>query len=543
MTLPIYPDVGDCRALIVDGNATSRSVLAAMLRDMGVGTVVQCARVAEARRALEVEAFDIVLCDYHFEHSPATGQDLLDDLRRAQLLPYSTVFIMVTGEASYARVAEAAEGALDGYLLKPHTFAMLEQRLVQARHRKKVLKSIFEAVEGGNFPLAAALCVKRFQARDEFWLFAARIGAELLLRIGRHDAAQRLYDAVRETRALPWARLGIARAELEGGRPKEAMTTLDSLMRDEPRYADAYDVMGRVQVEQGELEAALETYRRAVEITPQSIARLQKQGMLAFHLGAAGEARRALEMAMRIGLNSKMFDAQSLVMLALNYFDTRDGKELSRARDMLDTVHERRPDDRRIARFVELAGALKALHGRHVADAIDRVRRLAADAESPDFDFEAATNLLAVVMRMRTTEVRLDDTDAWIRQIARRFCVSKASAELLRLAVRADPACEALIAECHASINGMAEEAMAHSLNGAPAEAVRALMSHGAQTRNAKLIEMAGLVLNRHTQKIGDSGELAQTIASLRERFCARGTQVAVGGATGRAAGSLNLRA
>ena len=51
----LYPGIDECRALIVDGNHTSRSILAAQLRDMGVGTVVQkqpttrCARQAGTR--------------------------------------------------------------------------------------------------------------------------------------------------------------------------------------------------------------------------------------------------------------------------------------------------------------------------------------------------------------------------------------------------------------------------------------------------------------------------------------------------------------
>ena len=57
----------------------------------------------------------MVLCQHHFANEASSGQDLLDDLRRNQLLLFSTVFIMVTGEATYAKVAEAAESALDGY--------------------------------------------------------------------------------------------------------------------------------------------------------------------------------------------------------------------------------------------------------------------------------------------------------------------------------------------------------------------------------------------------------------------------------------------
>ena len=155
MTWRLYPDVNKCRALIIDASPTSRSILAGMLREMGVVHVTQTSRVADARRLLENRTFDIVLCDYHFDNSLINGQTLLDDLRRAQLLPYSTVFVMVTGEASYAMVAEAAEAALDSYLLKPHSATSLEHRLLQARHRKKALHDIFVAIEANDFARAA----------------------------------------------------------------------------------------------------------------------------------------------------------------------------------------------------------------------------------------------------------------------------------------------------------------------------------------------------------------------------------------------------
>src|SRR5512145_1427729 len=129
-------DLSSASALVIDSNPTSRAILVNQLRDFGVGSVSQCTRVVDARRQLEFKAFDIVLCEHHFGKDSATGQDLLDDLRRNQLLPFSTVFIMVTGEASYAKVAEAAESALDAYLLKPHTGARLFDRIRLARERK-----------------------------------------------------------------------------------------------------------------------------------------------------------------------------------------------------------------------------------------------------------------------------------------------------------------------------------------------------------------------------------------------------------------------
>src|SRR5207237_5577961 len=137
-------DIHNCRALVVDGNATARSVLTAQLRDFGVGTVVQTGRVKEARTILENRHFDLVLCELDFDGSEMTGQDLLDELRREQLLPFSTVFVMVTGEATYAKVTEAAESALDSYLLKPHNATALGTRMREARQRKRVLKPILD---------------------------------------------------------------------------------------------------------------------------------------------------------------------------------------------------------------------------------------------------------------------------------------------------------------------------------------------------------------------------------------------------------------
>ena len=211
--------------LVIDSHPRSRRNLGTMLRQFGVLNVTETARLAEARQLLARQPFDIVLCDYHFEEENASGQDLLEDLRRAQQMPYTTVFVMVTSEASYEKVAEAAEAALDGYLLKPHSARTLAERLTLARRRKKVLAPIFAAIESQEFELAVQLCVDRFRQRTEYWLYAARVGAELLLRLRRHGEARALYEEVNAAHPQGWARLGIARAQMNAGDYQPATRT------------------------------------------------------------------------------------------------------------------------------------------------------------------------------------------------------------------------------------------------------------------------------------------------------------------------------
>ena len=77
----------DAHALVIEGNLQSRSILVSQLRELGVGTVSQCSRLVEARRKLEVNRFDVVICEQNFERDSMSGQDLLDDQRRNQLCP------------------------------------------------------------------------------------------------------------------------------------------------------------------------------------------------------------------------------------------------------------------------------------------------------------------------------------------------------------------------------------------------------------------------------------------------------------------------
>ena len=537
------PDMVNCRALVIDANPTARSIQAAQLRDLGVGTIVQCGRVADARRQLESREFDIVLCEQVFHGGNDSGQDLLNDLRRAQLLPFSTVFVMVTSEASYAAVAEAAESALDSYLLKPHTAQALAQRIQQSRQRKKVLKDIFIAIDDGQFDLAAQLCVRRFEVKAAYWLYAARIGAELLLRVGQHDQARVLYEAVIATQALPWARLGVARAQIESGAGPAGRRTLESLISDQPGFADAYDVMGRVQVDQGQFTEALATYRTATQLTPGSITRLQRQGMLAFYLGESDEARNALERATLMGISSRMFDLQTIVLLAVTRFTDRDPKGLQRCLDNMKHALEKCPESTRLQRFANVIAIFNLMLKRQVAQVVAEVRAMADDIQEASFDFEAASNMVAMLAHLTAAELQLDAVEGWIDTLALRFCTTRSLSELLARAGQAHPPFAARIREQHNAVTALAEQAMSHSLAGEPRAAAKALLSAGARTMNAKLIDMARMVLQRHTEKIEDAADLMRMADELKQRYAGGAPVAPIACDNGRQSGGLALRA
>src|SRR5438045_2892790 len=89
-----------------------------------------------------------------------------------------------------------------------------DRRQPDVAQPRALMGHIVEGMEKSDFVAAAQLCQARFEKRAHYWLYAARIGAELYLRLDKHAEAQTLYAAVVEARALPWAKLGIARAQL-----------------------------------------------------------------------------------------------------------------------------------------------------------------------------------------------------------------------------------------------------------------------------------------------------------------------------------------
>lgn len=518
-------EVPSAAALVVDGNAASRSVLVGMLRHAGVGAVTQAVKLAEARRLLESRHFDIVLCEYHFAHESMNGQELMDDLRQASLLPLRTVVLMISSEADYAHVAEAAEAALDAYLLKPHTEAALRERLMQARQRKRALADVIGLIEKERFDEAAGLARRRADERGPSWVLAARIAAELYLRLAQPNEARLMLEAILRSGALPWARLGLARAQVEAGAVFQARRTLESLIGDHPGYADAYDVLGRVLLDEGKPAQAIEALARATELTPNCVGRRVKLGLLQFYYGDPREAIVHLDAAVRLGLNSRVFDLQGLVLQAALQFDRLDRRGLALSARTIARVRADAPPSARLRRFEATIAMLRALLARRVPDAIAGLRSLLAECMAPDFDFEAACNLLMVLSRVDRVELHLADLADHVHRLAERFAVSRTSCEMLCGALRGSFAITERIRAAHAGIGRLAEQAVSLTLQGSPRDAAVALLGQARRTLNAKLMDLAVHTLERHAAAIADASAMLADAQALRRQFTGYGTQ------------------
>jgi len=132
-----------------------------------------------------------------------------------------------------------------------------------------------------------------------------------------------------------------------------------------------------------------------------------------------------------------------------------------------------------------------------------------------DFDLEAAGILLALWMRLNGAEIKSEEVDAVVTRAGLRFCTSKSSTEVLVTKCENNEGAMNELRACHTRIFGVAETAMRHSMRGTAKVGVELLIQQGESTKNAKLIDMAGLALKPQAEKIEGANDLASKIASL----------------------------
>lgn len=529
---PAFADVSRLRALVIDEGELSRSVLAGILRQLGLPLVQSARRPEEARRLIRnaPQPYDLIVSDFHFRQQGSeamTGQDLLDELRQARGLPMHTAFIMVTDEARYQHVADALEGALDDYLLKPITAGQFEDRFRLVMERKAAFREVFQAIEAGEYEKAAQRCEAMFAEGQKFRLYAARIGSELYLRLHQLDAAKRMFETLLAHKAVPWARLGLARIELSTADSATACRTLETLLVENPGYADAYDVYGRALLEEMKLEAAVEIFAKAVQITPGNVTRLQKLGSLELFLGRAEGAVLHLNAALTLGAQSRALDFQGVVALAIASLDREALDSCERADRFLDEAADRHPDSHRVRRLRLCAAVALALARRRFEPALAGLARLASELTEPEFTFEMAVNLVQLLVRAAPHRA-VPELEGWVRRAAERFCISRPRTLLMELAASALPPVEQQVRVTAAQINEAARQAMSHLVTKQHGRTLQALVELAERSLNARIINLARATLEHHGHQLdgSEAAQLGRCIELLHEGYTDAGRRL-----------------
>lgn len=280
MLLVLQQTLTKKRVLIVDRHSPARDALRLMLGALGVTAVHGAGNSAEVIRQVTANRFDIILSDFVLDDG-RDGQQLLEELRHAHLIPLSTVYMIITSERGYTNVVALAELAPDDYLIKPFTADQLQARLVRAIYKKYVLRKIYQQIEHGSLQEALLACDRVIQQQPVYMFDALHFKGELLHTLGRTAEAEEVFRRVLDTRDVPWAKMGLATALRDRGALTEAEQLAEQVTQAAPNYLSAYDFLASVHEAQGKFEEAQQTLQRAADASPHNTVRQRMVGDVA----------------------------------------------------------------------------------------------------------------------------------------------------------------------------------------------------------------------------------------------------------------------
>jgi DNA-binding response OmpR family regulator/Tfp pilus assembly protein PilF len=378
------------RVLVIDDSSAMRKMLQMTVQSMGVQSVDLAESVFDVLFRIEKSGreYDIILCDYILG-TGRDGQHLLEELKARKLLPYATVFIMVTAERGYEKVVNAVELAPDDYLLKPFTGQMLMDRIIEQVQKKKLLRTLYEHLDDERFDLAVVEANRLLNESPRYRMEISRVKADALIIIGGLDDAEAIYRSILRERSIPWARFGLARIEYMRHKLGAAEEILEKLLADAPRYTAACDLLADVKHDLEKHDGAQSVLEHGVKMSPRNLRRHRRLGVAALLNEDLETANASLSAVMEFGEHSVLIeptDFSNLARCAVAMGDTE------RAMKVMDNGLRRLPENKRMraaSLFVKglTAGATNIGESRQaVQTAIELLGEMRQEGELPDRD-------------------------------------------------------------------------------------------------------------------------------------------------------------
>jgi two-component system chemotaxis response regulator CheY len=116
------------KILVVDDFPTMRRIIRNLLRELGFENVDEAEDGAQALDKLRSGGFQFVVSDWNMPNMD--GLTMLRNIRADAALA-SLPVLMVTAEAKKDNIVAAAQSGASGYVVKPFTAAILEEKLTR----------------------------------------------------------------------------------------------------------------------------------------------------------------------------------------------------------------------------------------------------------------------------------------------------------------------------------------------------------------------------------------------------------------------------
>lgn len=265
------------KILVVEDQPLAQNYLKYSLENLGFGGIVFAERAKEAIEFCQDIEFDLVMCSFNLSKGK-DGYQLYEELKERQLIRLSTGFIFISAETEPGLVHSVLELQPDDFLVKPFTLKDLDQRVSRVLTRKNRFKDIYTALDKNHLSHAMQLIDKHLADKKYAKIIPQllRLKGELLLQTDDFVRGQRFFVSVLKIQKLTWAKIGLIKCLIALGLEDKAFGQLQLLAQQPSTRLQALELLSEIQFKRRDYNEALETLKKATELSPRNITRQDK---------------------------------------------------------------------------------------------------------------------------------------------------------------------------------------------------------------------------------------------------------------------------
>lgn len=293
-------------ALVIDDFADMRSMLRTVLQSLDCEDIKMAKNATEALAMITNHYFDVILCDYNLGEGDKDGQQVLEEAKFREILPFSTVFMMITAEINAQMVMGVMDYKPDDYIQKPITKSVLQTRLKKLLTRKSALSDISHALDNKSkdYALALELCNEKLAENVGPTFELKKLKGELLIRLGDYKAAIEHCRDVYDERLNPSIGLLLGQALFQDNQLYEAEDIFNELLDNNSNFTLAYDWLAKIKAQQGEFKKAQALLEEAIKVSPKAILRQRVLGEICYQSEDYEGSEKAYKQAVLLGEHS-----------------------------------------------------------------------------------------------------------------------------------------------------------------------------------------------------------------------------------------------
>ncbi|MCU7818012.1 MAG: response regulator [gamma proteobacterium symbiont of Lucinoma myriamae] len=319
-------DLSNTRFLIIDDFGNYRSMLRSILVSCGAQSIDDAANANDAIKKIIHNKFDVILCDYNLGDGQ-NGQQLLEEVMHRHLIPYGTIYIMITAENAQSMVMAAVEYRPDGYLNKPFPKDLLLKHLEMLVEKKAIMKDVYTAYNKKDYKKALKIADEKIAKHPKQALELNKLKAEIALAANKLDVAQQVYDKALAIRDFQWAKVGKAKVLTKRNEDAQAQVLLEEVIKENKNFIEAYDLLATILERQGKNRDVQDILSQATKISPHTVARQQHLAQVAIQNDDFSTAEKSLKRAVNDGQHSCFGNIGDNMNLVKLYTDNGKGKQ------------------------------------------------------------------------------------------------------------------------------------------------------------------------------------------------------------------------